>query len=60
MVYLPRFTIKINHSCIGKYTSPMDKYTSPMDGVGNGTGKFFRKGLDLEKLEKKKRRVVFF
>ena len=24
MVYLPTFTIKINHSCIGKYTSPMD------------------------------------
>ena len=24
MVYLPTFAIKINHSWIGKYTSPMD------------------------------------
>ena len=24
LVYLPAFTIKTNHSCIGKYTSPMD------------------------------------
>ena len=24
MIYLPTFTIKINHSCIGKYTRPMD------------------------------------
>ena len=23
-IYLPTFTIKINYSCFGKYTSPMD------------------------------------
>ena len=26
IVYLLTFTIKINHSCIGKYTNPMDPY----------------------------------
>ena len=33
LVYLPTFIIKINHSCIGKYTIPMD-------GMGSET---FRK-----------------